>query len=107
MGDDGKTYYIGYIGADGWMPVGEAEELTSTSASDKTIGDLLEEYTGSFELVELRLPWWYHSSDIYRWLMGASGAICSCYCRRTKRYTIRRLRHGGKSHRGKAPKWRR
>lgn len=103
MGDDSNFAAGGFVhtmGEDGtWHCLGQLvdiPELTNDGSSTPSWASMppLSNYAGS---ITFKTPWWFDWTRMARMIMG--NQYPTMHLR--PRWTIRALRHGGKSHRGK------
>lgn len=104
MGDD-STFATGGIictvGEDGeWHSIGQLSDtpvLTSRKCDTPTWDETVPHLSGFSETITLTIPWWFDWARVARIIIGDQ--YPARYLR--SRWTIRALRRGGKSHRGK------
>lgn len=99
---DGVRYaHGGFISPDGisWSPVGRIDESgvaapECDSMADDVVRGLMEPVFGT---LSFSVPWWMDARARFGRILG----IDDRFWKRRPLYTVRSLRRGGKSHRGK------
>lgn len=104
MGDENKfaTGCILYAaGGDGeWHAIGQLSDtpvLTARKCDTPTWDETVPHLSDFSETITLTIPWWFDWTRVARIINGDQYPVRHL----RPRWTIRTLRHGGKSHRGK------
>lgn len=106
MGDENKLATGGIlcaVGGDGeWHTIGQLSDTPMLTAGkcDTPTWDVTVPHLSDFnfsETITLTIPWWFDWARVARLIMGDQYPACHL----RPRWTIRTLRRGGKSHRGK------